>query len=158
MQLRKLLEQWDLDSLKIKTGFLEMEWIPRDEDKTAAWDLYVELLTRVITQKLVPTQGTEVAALSSVYQLFPLTREIIKRNGRHCINFTKIAVVVLNQIVRPFTTKWHSTFDAGQMPTEDQVVTFRIELLALQAELRKYTRLLADMAGVEDLTDLEANT
>ena len=36
MQLRKLLEQWDLDSLKIKAGFLEMEWVPRDEDKTAA--------------------------------------------------------------------------------------------------------------------------
>jgi len=156
MQLRKLIEQWDLNSLKIKTGFLEMEWVPRDEDKTAAWDLYVELLTRVTTQHLVPTQGTEKAALDSIYQLFPLTREIIRRNGRHCINFTKISVVVLNQIVRPFTTKWHCVLDGSNQLSEDQHVTFRLELLALQAELRKYTRLLADMAGVEDLTALEA--
>ena len=33
---------------------------------------------------------------------------------------------------------------------------FRTELGALQTDLRTYTRLLADMADVEDLTDLEA--
>ena len=58
MQLRKLLEQWDLGSLKIKAPFLEMEWVPRDEDKSAAWDLYVELITRVATRpKTRPSSG-----------------------------------------------------------------------------------------------------
>lgn len=152
MQLKKLLEQWDLNSLKIKAGFLEMEWVPRDEDKSAAWELYVEMLTRVVTQRLVPGQGEEAAALNSVYQLFPLTRDIIKRNGRHCINFAKIAVVVLNQIVRPFTTKWHAQLEGGG---ESQALEFRNDLVRLQTDLRKYARLLADMAGVEDLTDLE---
>lgn len=155
MQLRKLLEQWDLNSLKIKAGFLEMEWVPRDEDKTAAWELYVEMLTRVATQKLAPGEGHEAAALSSVYQLFPLTREIIKRNGRHCVNFAKIAVVVLNQIVRPFTTKWHTHIDGDRKLDEAKAVEFRVDLLRVQTELRKYARLLADLAGVEDLTELE---
>lgn len=155
MQLRKLLEQWDLDSLKIKAGFLEMEWVPRDEDKTAAWELYVELLTRVATQRLVPAHGTEKAALGSIYQLFPLTREIIKRNGRPCANFAKLAVVVLNQIVRPFTTRWHAPLEEAQPLSAEQAAAFRVGLLRLQADLRKVTRLLADMAGVEDLTDLE---
>lgn len=157
MQLRKWLEQWDLDNLKINAGFLEMEWIPRDEDKAAAWDLYIELLTRVTTQRLVPAQGTEWAALASIYQMFPITREIIRRNGRHCVNFTKIAIVVLNQIVRPFTTKWHGVVDAAQPLSQEQSIIFRVELLSLQSRLRKYTRLLADMAAVEDLTDLEAD-
>ena len=156
MQLRKLLEQWDLNSLKIKAGFLEMEWVPRDADKSAAWDLYVELLTRVTTQRLVPAQGTERAALTSIYQVFPLTREIIKKNGRHCVNFSKIAVVVLNQIVRPFTTKWHGEIEANTPLPQEMAVAFRVDLLRLQTDLRKYTRLLADLAGVEDLTDLEA--
>ena len=38
---------------------------------------------------------------------YAITREIIKHHGRDCIEFTKIAVVVLNQIIRPFTAKWH---------------------------------------------------
>lgn len=157
MQLRKLLEQWDINGLKIKAGFLEMEWVPRDEDKTASWELYVELLTRVATQRLVPAQGTEKAALASIYQVFPLTREIIRRNGRHCVNFARIAVVVLNQMVRPFTTKWHVPLEGSDPLTPTQAAAFRVELLHLQTALRKYTRLLADMAGVEDLTDLEAD-
>ena len=155
MQLKKLLEQWDLSSLKIKAGFLEMEWTPKDEDKSAAWELYVEMVTRVATQRLAPDEGQEGAALASIYQLFPLTREIIKRNGRYCINFARIAVVVLNQVVRPFTAKWHRQMVDGVLAPEKSVA-FRKELDELQGKLRNYTRLLADLAGVEDLTDLEA--
>ena len=75
--------------------------------------------------------------------------------GRYCINFGKIAVVVLNQKVRPFTTKWHSRVEAGPLSAE-QSQEFRSDLLALQNDLRSYTHLLADMAEVEDITDLEA--
>ena len=155
MQLKKLLEKWDLTSLKIKAPFLEMHWEPRDEDKTAAWELYIELITRAATQGLDPDEGDEGAALKSIYDLFPLTRETIKRNGRYCINFTRISVVVLNQKVRPFTAKWHPRVLAGPLDAAARDA-FRAELGALQKDLRSYTRLLADMADVEDLTDLEA--
>ena len=154
MQLKKWLDNWDLRELKFTVGFMEMKWEPRDEDKAAAWDLYVELITRVATQHLVPAQGQDRAALASIYQMFPLTRDIIKKNGRYCINFTKLAVVVLNQMVRPFTTKWHSVFEAPDPVAPEQIVQFRIELLALQAKLRKYTQALANLADVEDLTYL----
>jgi hypothetical protein len=155
MKLQHFLEQWNLTGLKLKTPFLEMDWAPLDEDRKAAWDLYVELLTRVATQRLVPGQGTEKAALDSIYALFAITRETIRRHGPRCINFAKLAIVVLNQLVRPFTTKWHVPVASGAMSAE-QVVEFRRELLALQAALRNYTRALASMAQVEDLTDLEA--
>jgi hypothetical protein len=155
MQLRKLLEQWDLSSLKINAGFLAMEWNPRDEDKTAAWEMYIELITRVATQRLVPDQGDEQAALTSIYQLFALTREIIKKNGRHCINFARIAVIVLNQVVRPFTVKWHRALVDTRKLSAAKRKVFRQELASLQNELRKYTQLLAELAGVEDLTDIE---
>lgn len=155
MQLRKLLEKWDLTSLRITAPFLEMQWEPRDEDKTAAWELYVELITRVATQDLDPDESDEAAALKSVYELFPLTRDTIKRNGRYCINFTRIAVVVLNQKVRPFTAKWHPRVLAGPLDAAARR-QFRTELASLQTDLRNYTRLLADMADVEDLTDLQA--
>jgi hypothetical protein len=74
MKWRKWLEEWDMTSLKIKTPFLEMDWAPKDEDKTAAWELYVELLTRITTQPLAPEHGDETTALESVHDLFPITR------------------------------------------------------------------------------------
>ena len=155
MTLQDLLEKWGLTSLKLKTPFLDAQWEPKDADRTAAWQLYVELITRVATQRLEPDEGDEGAALESIYQLFPLTRETIKSNGRFCINFTRIAVVVLNQRVRPFTAKWHPLVLAGPLSKADRRA-FRQELKALQTDLRNYTRLLADLADVEDLTDLEA--
>ncbi len=155
MQLKKLLEKWDLTSLKIKTPFLDMEWEPRDEDKNAAWELYVELITRVATQRLALDEGDEAAALESIYELFPLTRSTIKSNGRHCINFTRIAVIVLNQKIRPFTAEWHPRVLAGDLDDSAQK-QFPVELRDLQTDLRNYTRPLADLADVEDLTDLEA--
>ena len=154
MQLKKLLENWNLTSLKIKTPFLEVNWEPRDEDRDAAWELYVELVTRVTTQRLAPQEGDEAAALDSIYQLFPLTRETIKRNGRNCINFTRIAVVMLNQKVRPFTAKWHRRMMDGSLNSTENK-QFRTELRDLQIELRNYTGLLSELAAVEDLTDLE---
>lgn len=156
MKWSKWLEQWDMTSLKIKTPFLDMEWKPQDEDKAAAWDLYIELLTRITTQPLAQDHGDEKAALDSIYSLFGITRDVIKGNGRHCIEFTKIAIVVLNQIIRPFTARWHKLSMDDAFKDKEQCELFRKELSELQAALRIYTKMLANMAGVEDLTELEA--
>ena len=157
MKWQQWLDQWSMTSLKIKAGFLELEWAPQEADRDAAWDLYVELLTRITTQSLPDEHGVEKTALDSVFALFGLTRETIKRHGRQCSEFTKIAVVVLNQVVRPFTVKWHRLNAAGAFSDAARCAEFRRELTELQAKLRRYTKMLADMAGVEDLTTLEEN-
>lgn len=90
-----------------------------------------------------------------MHALFPLTRQIMKDNGRNFMEFTKIAVLVLNQIIRPFTARWHKVSVDKGFSEERTRRELRTELAALQSQLKKYTRMLADMAGVEDLTELE---
>ena len=155
MKWQEWLEKWSMTSLKIKTPFLEADWCPKDKDKDAAWELYIELLTRIATQPLPMEHGDETTALESIHRLFSLTREIIKKHGRECIEFTKIAIVVLNQIVRPFTARWHKEMIANAFADSQACNEFRMELLELQTSLRYYTKMLSDMAGVEDLTELE---
>ncbi|MFH1231304.1 MAG: hypothetical protein V1709_07405 [Planctomycetota bacterium] len=155
MKWGKWLENWDMTSLKIKPPFLEMTWKPQNADKNAAWELYIEMLTRITTQPLAPKHGDEKTALISVYNLFDITRSIIKNYGRDCQEFTKIAIVVLNQIVRPFTAKWHKESLTGSFRKASKCNLFRKELDTLQKQLRIYTKMLSDMAGVEDLTELE---
>lgn len=155
MKWKEWLENWSMTSLKIKAPFLEADWEPKDPDRDAAWELYIELLTRITTQPLPSDHGDEASALKSVHNLFGLSREAIKRHGRLCIEFTKIAIVILNQKIRPFTAKWHKLMLAGGFNDEKQRKQFRNELLELQNTLRIYSKMLADMAGVEDLTELE---
>ena len=155
MKRRDFLEKWGLSSLKISLGFLEGEFQPRDPDRAAAWELYIELLTRVTTQYLAPEHGDEKTALDSVFAIFPLTREILRRHGSGGGEFAKLAIPVLNQVIRPFTAKWHRLSLAGAFKEGTRCAEFRSELAALQVTLRCYTKALADMANVEDLTNLE---
>ena len=157
MRIKDLFEKWNLTGLQIKAGFIDMKWEPKDADKDAAWELYVELLTRVTTQALRSQEGVEQAALSSLHSLFKTTRDILKGHGRECITFSKVAIVVLNQVIRPFTDKWHPLFAAGPLIAE-QRTAFRSELSLLQPKLLAYAHILAEIADVEDITDLESTT
>lgn len=87
--------------------------------------------------------------------LFGLSRSIIKSHKRNCIEFTKIAIVILNQIIRPFTAKWHQISLNKGFEDSNTCKDFRKELIQIQKQLCIYTKMLADMAGVEDLTELE---
>jgi hypothetical protein len=149
------LQKWKISSLKLSAGFMEVEINPAKSDRDAAWELYIELLTRVTTQRLQPEDGDEKTALDSIYSLFAITRSTIKHYGRDCFEFTKLAIVVLNQVIRPFTAKWHRISNEGGFDDEATCLQFREELGRLHLFIRCYTQALADMAGVEDLTNLE---
>lgn len=155
MKFKNWLSKWNLTSLKINAEFLEVELKFEDLDKKAAWEMYVELLTRITTQPLKIEDGDEGTALSSIYNLFPLTREILKKYGAGSITFAKIAIIILNQIIRPFTAKWHRLSLQGAFSEPTHSLEFRQELESLRGKLVTYAKLLSDIAGVEDLTNLE---
>ena len=155
MNLGNLFRKFQMEKVRLNLKAVQLEVSFREADKDAAWDLYVEMLTRIVTQPLPPEAGDEQAALESVYSLAPATREILRHHGRASIQFSKVAVPVLNQIVRPFTAKWHRESLAEAFGHETKRVQFREELGRLQGELRNYNRMLAEIASVEDLTDLE---
>lgn len=154
MKIKKLFENWGMKGLKLNVGFLETEWEPRASDSEAAWEMYVELLTRIATQPLPNNSGIEPSALESVYSLFGITRGVLRKYGRDCLGFAKIAIVILNQVVRPFTARWHRLSDEGAFQDQDQCKLFREELQALQVKLRNYMGMLAEIAGVEDISDI----
>jgi hypothetical protein len=155
MKLKDFLAKWNMSSLKIKPSYLEMDFKFVDADKKAAWDLYIELLTRITAQMLPEEYGDEEGVLESIHSLFKTTRDVLKANGPACVQVTKIAVVVLNQKIRPFTSKWHKHALKGGFRYSTQDKEFRTELAELQIELKNYTKMLADMAGVEDLAEMD---
>ncbi len=154
MKWQDLFESWSITKVSLDFKFAQLEFDPNPEDEEAAWEMYVELITRVTTQYLSPEHGDEKAALDSVYKLFDITRFILKERGRKCKEFTRIAVIVLNQIIRPFTAKWHKLSLQKAFEFPEKCEEFRSELGALQNDLRNYARLLANIAKVEDLSDI----
>jgi hypothetical protein len=77
----------------------------------AAWLLYVELKTRIATQALDSNDGLLREALTSLYKIFEISRQILKDAGPDIgvedDSVGGIIMNVLNQGLRPFTAKWH---------------------------------------------------
>ena len=155
IRLRKMFDDYGFENIKLNMGLVQTDVSLTDVAREAAWELYVEMLTRIVTQPLPSQAGDDKTALDSVYSLFPTTREILRRHGPTAAEFGKIAVPILNQQVRPFTAKWHRLSLQGAFEDDARRGEFRRELKDLQARLRDYNRMLADVACVEDMTNLE---
>ena len=151
MKWNELFEKWSPNLLKVNVGFAEMEFQPNDIDKDAAWEMYVELQTRIITQDLNDESGDEKMALESVAKMFELTRLVLKKYGRHSPDFSRIALFILNDQIRPFTAKWHRLSLNGAFEDVDKCQTFRDELKRLQVAIKGYASILAEMADMDDI-------
>lgn len=140
--------------------------VPDDAQKIAAWELYVELTTRISVQELKDDEGLVREALSSLYSLFNITRGILRKagpgvakNGSNSLG--AVAIAVLNVGMRPFLSKWHpilQSYEAqrteGVSPREhedawNQIGDIRQELKTLRGELAVYALALEQIAGVE---------
>lgn len=152
-------------------GEIGGEWEPDDAEQRAAWELYVELVTRVSVAPLREDEGSAREALTSMYVLFATVRDILKRYGpdvappraRNEVSFGILAVTVLNRAVRPVLSKWHprlnaweSSASAGRSAVEhenawQEIDTLRADLDSLRLVLLELTQLLGKVAGAADL-------
>lgn len=147
MKWRDLLANWGLAKLQLKAGFVEAEFVVQDGDRNAAWELYVELATRISTQPLPPEHGVEKAALDSLHTLFATTRDILKRSGPGASRFAPVAIAVLNDVLRPFLTRWHADFAGDAPPDAEKLALFRVQLEELRQHMLAYVGLLETIAG-----------
>lgn len=132
-------------------------------NKDAAWELYIELMTRVVSNDLELNSGKEDSALESIYKLFQEVRETLKLHGRDCAPCARVAFGLFNEHLRPFASKWHKRLAEGylmsaaregresfNLATEKRNEEFRNELAELQEAVKPYIRQLAEMAGIDE--------
>ncbi len=124
----------------------QQEWKPGESDRAAAWDLYTELRTRITVQPLHCLHGDEETALTSVADLFKMSREIIRKAGPQARHFATLTTFILNGVIRPFTAKWHKQKCDGALANEDVRHELRGELIKLQADLRIFATVLGALA------------
>ncbi len=150
---------------------LEGTWDVDEHQRKAAWEIYVELVTRITVVELKPDEGILREALNSYYSLFNITREILKRYGPavamadHESDMTlgHIAVGVLNKVLRPLLAKWHPILEEyeKQRPQDNSVAAherrwehaaaLRADIAAVRQTLLNYADVLAEVSEVSKL-------
>ena len=121
-------------------------WNPTPQDRAAAWQLFIQLRTRISTRALHFRSGKEAAALASVHTLFTTTRDIIAVQGPDCRHFSVFAVALLDQPLSPFTSKWHRLSEDGAFESDDVRREFRRELQELQEDATHYAKCFCALA------------
>lgn len=148
--------------LPFNLGSLEFE---NDEvQQRAAWALYVELSTRIAVQPLGEGEGILREALTSLYNVFGITRQILREAGPEIAkgskSFGAIAIDVLNKGLRPFLVKWHPLLKSYEEQKPGDVTTLdherkweyekelRKELNQVREQMTIYIDALAIIAGI----------
>lgn len=150
---------------------IEGKWVADDNQRSAAWEMYVELVTRITVVDLQPTEGLLREALSSLYALFGITRQILKEHGPSVaqrqrdsdVSFGLLAVTILNSVLRPVLARWHPLlldYEASQPPGTStaeherqwtSAAALRHDLEAIRPVLSAYARVLGEIAEVPSL-------
>ncbi len=153
-------------TVSLPFGIGSASWEADPTERNAAWELYVELVTRVAVQSLHPQEGLVREAMNSLYSLFGSTREILRKAGPNVgashDSVGGIAITVLNNGLRPFLAKWHPLLleweekkPNGTSPQVhekawDKEMIVRGELDALRGDLEQYANALAEIAGIAE--------
>ncbi|WFE99619.1 hypothetical protein [Micromonospora sp. WMMD964] len=146
--------------------FSELRFAVTRDNKQTAWRLFVEAVTRVSGQPLATGTGLVREALTSLYQLFAITREVlsqaaptIRTNGRPTVEHLGIAM--LNNELRPFLATWHPRLRAWEQANPDEPESAwpddaqcRAELAAMQLRLLRYVEGLGELAQVPNVEDV----
>jgi hypothetical protein len=162
---RRLLYQVNVD-FELPFGIGKISFTADRTQQKVAWNLYVEMMTRITIQPL--ENGLLTNALDSLYSHFQLTRNLLEGagpsvgyGGFNKDSLGSIAMRVLNDGLRPFLSKWHPLVEdyhkkrpenIGKYEYEqqwDQNIVMRKELDQLQRDLEKYAEMLAKIAGVK---------
>ena len=116
--------------------------------------MWVELATRITTQKLHYRSGEEETAAASVYGLFEKARSLMAANPSAAA-FNALSLELLNKCLRPYTARWHGWMTSRD--TEDEKLCFksevyrrkfRQELKELQEQLRYFEDAYNSLATV----------
>ena len=149
-------------------GGIAGTWEPDESEVRAAWELYVEMVTRTPLGGFSSRDGSLREALDSIYSLFDTTRGILRKygptvarpkSGRE-LSFGYLAVSMLNLVLRPLLTEWHPklrSWERDNSHLDENEWKGRSDFLnalnEIRMQLRQYAGLFADVADVSELIE-----
>jgi hypothetical protein len=149
-------------------------WNPNEKERDAAWEICVELCTRVPVIPLRENEGLLREALSSLHAIFDETRKILRKGGvdlsvdrRGELSFAVLVGHLLNQLIRPILACWHPKLKEWetQCPKSESALSWEHAwddyefVLQIITELRDpliaYAKVFANACGAQEFLKIQ---
>ena len=168
-------------NFSVNLGFVSLGASFDDADRQLAWELYVEMMSRVAVRGKVDSEGYEnftgeilAESLESMYHFFKEVRALARRFPVGAIGVKQrdhlgfFAASMLEVVFRPFLEKWQAEFrhwwrmayddDQPRRPTVVQLEFPELDEMLLDwTNVRRFVRDAAnELAAAYKLTDLAA--
>jgi hypothetical protein len=151
---------------------LSGRWNPNEAERRAAWEMLVELTTRVPVIPLRQNEGLLREALTSLHTLFQQTRGVLRSGGAEVatdrqgeLSMAVITGHLLNQVVRPVLAYWHPELGRWEAqrdgPARDhelkwpRYAEFEELLDELRSTLIDFARVFAMVTGAEEFLRIQ---
>jgi hypothetical protein len=140
---------------------------PSESERMAAYDIQIELVTRIGVQELAPGTGSLREALTSLKSLIDFARgtlhtyNIALERGTDGPTVQNLAYRLINDTIRPFTSTWHPRLaayearcPAGTAPLDHEAAwpeaeAMRAELAAMREPLLRIAERLGSISGAD---------
>jgi len=140
---------------------------PSESERMAAYDIQIELVTRIGVQELAPGTGSLREALTSLKSLIDFTRATLHtysiglERGTAGPTVQSLAYTLINDTIRPFTGTWHPRLAAyeARCPADTapldheaawpEAEPMRTELAALREPLLRIAEGLGGISGAD---------
>jgi hypothetical protein len=116
-----------------------------EKDAVPARRLWVEIATRITTQRLRYRSGDEETAAKTIHSLFETTGNLLVEFGP-CEAFDFASLFMLNRVIRPCTARWHRWLENDCFRSELARREFRKEWSGLQERLQPFGKLFDSIA------------
>jgi hypothetical protein len=150
--------------------FGKLQFAVTKDSQHIAWQLFVEAVTRISSQPLGLESGLLREAMTSLYGLFGITRDILKRTqpsqdtGKDP-TVEHLAIAMLNVELRPFLSRWHPSLRSWEIshPADGEATwaenaECRADLAIIQKRLVEYVLGFGRLAGVPNTDQIVKGT
>jgi hypothetical protein len=146
--------------------FSNVKFAVTKDNKTVAWRLFVETVTRVSLQPLDRDSGNLREAMNSLYALFGVTRQVLAesqptKSTRDTPTVEHLAITMLNRELRPFLALWHPKLKSWEREHPGQPeaawpddAACRSDLASMQQRLARYAIGFGELGGVVNVREI----
>jgi hypothetical protein len=149
---KKYRRRYKFEETEIGWGGFKFKIRPSFEDLQVAYELWVEISTRKLGNKIDTEYDLIKKVHESYYEFFKIARNILKEipaekiRNKETQKIINLVLEILNQEIRPYLTKWHAELEKWYRDNSEKYKN--LTTVEFEQKFPKYNELMKELLNL----------